>query len=515
MPAGNCENHAGVEEQPPPNHRPGDRRQPPEPITRNEITFSWVFPFPPQSVILSHERLCLGGGQMSRGDEESIRQAYEQRHPGLSIRKIPRGDRAVDGEGRVYKWRSGAGGWFPTGQMDYTAATKLQGELRPVCQEKAVTGQYLYEDPRLGHPVWDIPVLPQPVLPKPNGLGALGFLGIIGFLAIIGVVIWLIVAHLGSSGYPPSRTFADSYDTSGARGVSAIAFSPDGKELVTADAYSGANLFDVASGNLIHDFNPDTVTTRVAFSPNGQLLAVGDVHGNVYVWDVASKRQIVEFTDPLASSFNIGGVYGLAFSPNGKTLAAAEFSGVVYLWDAGSWSRLATLVVPSNDSGGQAGYMAFSPNGRILAVGDSDGTTYLWDVARRTRIAILSYHNSPPSGISGVAFSPNGQTLATLGATTVLWNVSARNEVGTLPAVDSSLDNCSIAFSPTGKTLAAGCNGRSTHLWNAAGMQQIATLTGPSGNIDGIVFSPDGNTLAAGTDAGYIYLWNAETLGSK
>ena len=370
-----------------------------------------------------------------------------------------------------------------------------------------------------------VPVLPQPVLPKSNGLGALGCLGIVGFLAVIGVIIWLIVAHLSSSsGYPPSRTFADSPDTSGARSVSDIAFSRDGKELAAADAYSGANLFNVNSGSLVYTFNTSGViggtvaTTRVAFSPNGKLLAVGDSNGDVFVLDIASKHQIAKFTDPQANGFsssNEGGVYGLAFSPDGKTLAAAEYSGKVHLWDVASWHKSATLSVPSNDSGGEAGYMAFSPHGRILAVGDSDGTTYLWNVPERSRIAVLSYHNSPPSGISGVAFSPNGHILATLGATTVLWNVSTRNIVSTLSAIDSGLNNCSIAFGPTGKTLAAGCNGKSTSLWDVASKQQIATLTGPSGNIDGVAFSPDGNILAAGSDNGYIYLWNVNKLGSN
>jgi hypothetical protein len=218
---------------------------------------------------------------MSRADEESIRQSYEQsiRHTGLSIPKIPRSHRAVDINGRVYEWRSSAGGWFPTDPIDYAAATKLQEGPPPVYQEKAVTGQPLYDDPRLEPLIRFVPDLRPPVQLESNGLGALGCLGIVGFLAIIGVVIWLIVAHLTSSGYPPSRTFADSPDTSGNRSVSDIAFSPDGKELATADGYSGANLFNVDSGNLVYTFNTSGViggtvaTTRVAFSPNGKLLA--------------------------------------------------------------------------------------------------------------------------------------------------------------------------------------------------------------------------------------------------
>jgi len=502
-----------------------DWRQPSESITHSKITFSWVFPFPSQSVILSHEVIVpKWGGQMSRADEESIRQEYEQRHPGVDIPKIPRSHHPVDKSGQVYEWRSGAGGWCPTGQINHSAAARLNKGFPPVYQEEAVTGQLLYEnpgiDPNIDRTIRSIPDLRLPVLPKSNGLGALGWLGIVGFLTIIGVVIWIIVVHLGSSGYPPEGTLADSYGVSGGRSVSEIAFSWNGKELVAADSYSGANLWNVDNDSQIYDFNTIDTAERATFSPNGALVAVGDYYGNVTVFNIANKRQLAQFTDPLANGFNgpnAGGVYGLAFSPDGNTLAAAEFSGKVHLWDIASGRETATLAVPSDDTGGLVGSLAFSPNGRIVAVGDPEGTTYVWDAATGKLIAILNYPHASTTGIAGIAFSPRGHILATLqtDGTAILWNVSTWKQIYTLSAGDSSYGECSIAFSPGGKTLAAGCNGANAYLWNLASKQQIATLTAPSGDIDGVAFSPDGSILAAGTSAGYIYLWNAETVGSK
>jgi WD domain, G-beta repeat/Anaphase-promoting complex subunit 4 WD40 domain len=413
----------------------------------------------------------------------------------------PEEDYLVDRGGQKYGWVPGEG-WHPAHELiDDAAVLRRIVTSNPVARD--VTGRPLYVDPRISF----IPIPHSPVVPQPRGLGAIGILGIVGFLAIIGVAIWLFVAHQGS-GYPPSRTLADYYNPAAGRSVNAIAFSPSGKKLVSADADSGANLWNVHRGKLIHVFDVASDATRVAFSSNGRLLAVGDVHGQVYVWNIARRRKVAQFSNPTADVFDSDEVYGLAFSPSGK----------VYLWNATSGSKFTTLPVTSSGSGGEVGFLAFSPNGRTLAIGDSNGRAYLWSAAQRSKVSTLNYPHASTTGIAGVAFSPNGHILATLqtDGTTVLWNMSTKKAIGTLPTGDSGLDNCSIAFSPTGETLAAGCNRRSTYLWDVSSRKRIATLTGTSGNIDGVAFSPDGKTLAAGSDTGYIYLWDVQKLvGSK
>ena len=352
--------------------------------------------------------------------------------------------------------------------------------------------------------------------PRQSGSCAPVFFGAIAVLAVVGIIVGVLVAIHHGSGYPSSATLADSQDPAGNRSVKAIVFSPDGRQLATADSYSGINLWNASNNTQIavladRLYIDSFSANAVAFSPDSRTVAAGEYHGHAFLWNTASKRERGVLTTKVND--DTGGVYSLAFSPNGRLLAAGDYDGTVYLWNMPGGSLAATLPVPAN--GTLVGSLAFSPDGRLLAVGSDKGATYLWDVSRRTRIAILPAVQGT-QGIGGVAFSPDGRTLATLdtSGTTILWNVSARRQAGALPTPDKYYQ-CSIAFSPDGKTLAAGCSGASTYLWDVATRRQSATLTGSSGSgvIDGVAYSPDGKTLAAGTDAGYIYLWDLQNLG--
>ena len=72
-----------------------------------------------------------------------------------------------------------------------------------------------------------------------------------------------------------------------------------------------------------------------------------------------------------------------------------------------------------------------------------------------------------------------------------------------------------MAFSPDGKTLAAGDTGGVTYLWPISGgtapTSPSGQLTDPSGvGVQGLAFSPDGKILATGDANGSTYLWNVE-----
>ena len=80
--------------------------------------------------------------------------------------------------------------------------------------------------------------------------------------------------------------------------MSPIAFSPDGKSLVVGlDAFgvqpagkNDAELYDVATRNLVRRLKGDSGISAVTFSPTERLLATSSSDGTVRLWDVATGR---------------------------------------------------------------------------------------------------------------------------------------------------------------------------------------------------------------------------------
>jgi WD40 repeat protein len=111
----------------------------------------------------------------------------------------------------------------------------------------------------------------------------------------------------------------------------------------------------------------ETSFVTVAFSPDGRLLVTGDDAGEVRLWEAESLR-------PLARLGRIGArLKSVAFSPDGRLVASAGVDRSVSLWDVAG-RRLVTTV---GSHQAPVLSLAFSPDGRRLAAGGQDRSVRL------------------------------------------------------------------------------------------------------------------------------------------
>src|SRR5262249_45681925 len=147
----------------------------------------------------------------------------------------------------------------------------------------------------------------------------------------------------------------------------ALAFSPDGKTLVTSGRTS-LSVWDTGSGKWKGEVS--NCRGPVAFSPDGRHIASGD-REDIRLWDAATLREVRRFEDHRDS------VRALAFSADGKRLASAH-EYTTGIWDVTTGKR---LHFPPGHHGPVVS-LAFSPDGKALASGArTDGTAYVWDVS--------------------------------------------------------------------------------------------------------------------------------------
>ena len=195
-----------------------------------------------------------------------------------------------------------------------------------------------------------------------------------------------------------------------------VAFSPDGKNLAAVGWESGLVLFDVATGEKLHQLRGRV--HGVTFSPDGKTLAIDyaderDSNSSITFLDVARWQELGEpLTIPSAN------VSSIAFSPDGKILASAHDDGTILLWNVETRQSLGN---PLRIDTGYISSIAFSPNGKTLASSSSDKTIALWDVT--TNQLLGKFSTSIWS--TDLAFSPDGKMLASSGSNTIiLWDFS-------------------------------------------------------------------------------------------
>lgn len=178
----------------------------------------------------------------------------------------------------------------------------------------------------------------------------------------------------------------------------------------------------------------------------------------------------------------------------------------VKVWDAQSDSRAVhTLPHPTAVRGVAAVARGES---RLVATGDGNGKVRLWDVSNPDQLPSTPTHEfeeAHAQGVGAVAFSPDGQYLATAaGRNVFVWDVATRKRKYALPA-DHRDDVKALHFTPQA-TLVTVCRDKAIRVWklgtDGAGLER--TFDNRSGTVDLLGVSADGGRVLFDQSAGRI-----------
>ncbi len=191
--------------------------------------------------------------------------------------------------------------------------------------------------------------------------------------------------------------------------ILAMAFSPDGKSLATANASRNQQgqpvavdiiLWDVRSTKPKKVFRdiPASVTC-LAFRPDGKRLASACENNTFRVWTVETGQPVFECNG------HEGAVTSIQFTPDGNELITSSTDKTVGIWDAETGKPAGNSVTLPD----AAQWVALQPDGSTIAAACRDGTVFLWDKDTGREVNRLKGNSSP---VLHVAWNPKNKQLA-------------------------------------------------------------------------------------------------------
>ena len=199
-----------------------------------------------------------------------------------------------------------------------------------------------------------------------------------------------------------------------ARDISAVAWSPDNKQIAsTDDAPTMVQTWDATTGKhatYYPDPTQDTFKTTsgpantVVWSFDGRYIASSIV--TVAVWDVASGSRLLTYGGYRGSEFPM--VHGLAWMPGGIHVASAGEDKTVQVWNAITGATLFTYQGHSD-----AVYaVAWSPDGKYLASASHDTTVQVCDATTGKHMYTYPGHTAP---VNAVVWAADSRRIASAG----------------------------------------------------------------------------------------------------
>ncbi|KAF8150266.1 WD40-repeat-containing domain protein [Mycena galopus ATCC 62051] len=270
--------------------------------------------------------------------------------------------------------------------------------------------------------------------------------------------------------------------------------------------------------SLVHTFLHDSVVFCVQFSADGKWLATG-CNRKAQIFNVNTGRKMCVLVDN--SSGITGDLYirSVRFSPDGKLLATGAEDNRIRIWDISKRAMVAVF------EGHQAEVYSldFSPDGHLIFSGSGEGTVRIWDMEdREGRMRIFAVVPKNPAsstspaytwdtGITSVAISPNGALVAAgcVDAVVRIWSFPTGTLVEELRGHMDSV--YSVVFTRDGQGIVSGSLDNTLKYWDLRGGKPSQCMTNFLGHMDyvlSVAVSHDSQWFVSGSKDRGIQFWD-------
>jgi serine/threonine protein kinase/uncharacterized protein YkwD len=303
--------------------------------------------------------------------------------------------------------------------------------------------------------------------------------------------------------------------------VTSLAFSADGRQIVSGSKDATVRLWEVEGGKEIRCFKHPHLgpVTSVGFTEKGAriLASTGPVmepgekkHWKVMKLETSTGRALAEMTWPDNSP--PGQPMFIVMSPDRKhyIVVASRMHP-----ESGWWGQVQSWVWEEGKSAGPPqlsehgisfALVAVSLDGRFVLTAPMIGRKELlrfWDL----QIGKVRPHSIGPCEVRALALSSNGMRAAGGCDDKVVrvWDITERKELGQFKGHMGDIH--AVAFSPDDRRVLSGGADKTLRLWEIASDKELPPYVGHKGAVISLAFSPDGKLAVSGSDDGEIRVW--------
>jgi WD40 repeat protein len=317
--------------------------------------------------------------------------------------------------------------------------------------------------------------------------------------------------------------------------VVGLAYTPDGKRLVSMGRENWIRVWDAATGELkaVHRDGDERVSFyTLAMSPDGAHFATAGADGVARIWEIESGR--------VAARLPLEGfqVRALAFSPDAELLAVSRVgvrrdprlprpaggaadpnAPTIDIWKIDERERVGELFGPEV----YVDRLWFAPDGERVMMVDGGGVVHIWE--RATGVLRFKFETGERS-MGDYTIPPNGEHLVTIGATRKPLQVGRTG--GSTSAGDNELIYWDVDVGEATRRIAMpGAVGRQlaiapdarravtysvemTHytIWDLESGREMQRIEPPRGlGMNAMAMAPDGRSFAVGLNDGTILIY--------